>query len=358
MTKAPNPCNTELGNSPFCQRAVPDMMKSTPRPFARLLPILWGLLGVGLLTLLVRWVGWEQLRPLLVAPRWEMVALSLGFSALLIGISCVKWQLLLAHLGTPVGLGRLIPLYLIGILFNQILPSNVGGDVVRGYGLGRLTSAVPRAFATVFLERFTGFVALVACAWVGALIEPSWLSEPLLLGALVVTTATLGGALLVLLDPRSRRLFRHITPERLGEAADSFADSLALLGDGRLLVRAMALSFGFYALTIGNVWVTAGIFDMFPPVSGLAIAVPMVLLVSALPVAPGALGLQEGAFVICLVRIGVPPEVALATALGLRAKVLLLGLIGAGLFATARWEDEPGVSSGDRDQIVSPTESR
>ena len=194
MTKAHNPCNTEPRRSPFRQRAVPAMMKSTPSPFARLLPILRGLLGVGLLTLLVRWVGWEQLRPLLVAPRWEMVALSLGFSALLIGISCAKWQLLLAHLDTAVGLGRLISLYLIGILFNQILPSNVGGDVVRGYGLGRLTSAVPRAFATVFLERFTGFVALVACAWVGALIEPSWLGEPLLLGALVVTTATLGGS--------------------------------------------------------------------------------------------------------------------------------------------------------------------
>lgn len=325
---------------------------TTTRSRSLALAALRMLVGVGLLVWLVRWVGWDALRPVLGSPRWEFVALSLGFSFLLIGISCAKWRLLLVHLGSPVALARLMSLYVIGILFNQVLPSNVGGDLVRGYGLGRITRGMPRAFATVFLERFTGFVALVLCGWAGVLLEPAWLAEPLLLGALAVTTAGLAGGLAVLVDRRPRDLFRRLAPRKLSDAADSFAESLILLHDRRLLSRAMVLSFGFYLLAVGNVWVTAGIFDVFPPLTGLAIAVPMALLVSMIPVSPGAIGLQEGAFVVCLGRIGISPEIALATALVLRVKVFLLGILGAVLFATARWEGTPG------DEIVSPGESR
>jgi uncharacterized membrane protein YbhN (UPF0104 family) len=97
--------------------------------------------GLGLLALLVRKVGWASLAPVLASPHGGFLAVSALFSVLLIGVSCLKWQILLRERRVRVGFARLFGLYLVGMLFNNFLPSNVGGDLVRSIGLGPSSSS-------------------------------------------------------------------------------------------------------------------------------------------------------------------------------------------------------------------------
>ncbi|MCB0339007.1 MAG: flippase-like domain-containing protein, partial [Bdellovibrionales bacterium] len=100
-------------------------------------------------------------------------------------------------------------------------------------------------------------------------------------------------------------------------------------GDKGLFAKALLLSLVYHVLTIFNT-VAAGYavgwFD--PPIAKLFVVVPLILLVSALPLAPNSLGIQEGAFYFFLHSVGATPEQALGLALVLRVKSYALALLG------------------------------
>ena len=304
--------------------------------------------GLGLLVLLVRKVGWASLAPVLTSPRWGFLAVSALFSVLLIGVSCAKWQILLRARRVRVGFARLFGLYLVGMLFNNFLPSNVGGDLVRSIGLGRYTRQMSDSLATVFVERFTGFVALVACAWIGFLFEPDLFAEAPLVGGLVLATGTLAGAVWALADDRLLGWLELVIPFRVVRSL--FARARPVLGsirgfrELRLIAVTMALSLVFYALAVLNVFFSAQVFGGAPDLGGLAAVVPIVLVASLLPISIGGIGLAEWAYVVCLAQIGVPDEEALAVALVLRAKIVVLGILGGFVFLALRHEPPPASS--------------
>lgn len=300
-----------------------------------------GIFGLALLALLLRRVGWRDLAATLSSPEPVFVIVSLAFSVLLIGVSCLKWRWFLEGSGVEVGFARLFALYLVGMFFNNFLPSNFGGDVVRSVGLGRYTRRMREAFATVFLERLTGFVALVGCAWAGVLLDPSLVERGPVLAALLFASGLL--AVVCFWAPRGFPTgpIAKLLPKRFGARVTGALEgfSAALRGVDRALVaKAMALSFAFYGLAVLNVYYSAQVFGRPPDLAGLAVAVPLVLIVSMVPISLGGVGLAEWAYVVGLGQIGLPENEALAVALFLRLKILLLSAIGGILFVALRSE--------------------
>ena len=49
----------------------------------------------------------------------------------MLGLATWRWRVLLTAQGYPAPLRRLTASYLVATFFNNFLPSNVGGDVVR-----------------------------------------------------------------------------------------------------------------------------------------------------------------------------------------------------------------------------------
>ena len=65
-----------------------------------------------------------------------LIALALYFFAIFLG--AVKWQVLVHAQDLDTPLRDLLAYSLVGLFFGNLLPSNVGGDVVRAYGLARV----------------------------------------------------------------------------------------------------------------------------------------------------------------------------------------------------------------------------
>ena len=70
------------------------------------------------------------------------------------------------------------------------------------------------------------------------------------------------------------------------------------------------------------------------------IVLPLILTIGALPLTPSGLGIQEGAFVFFLHGIGASEEQALLIALILRAKSVILALLGGLVFIKVRKKKE------------------
>src|SRR5947208_9664823 len=134
--------------------------------------------------------AFAQLRPAL----W-LAALALYLGAQL--VSAARWRLLARPLGLRGSLRQFAGFYAIGMYFNLILPTSVGGDVIRAWYLDRYTGKKLSAFLSVFMDRLSGLVVLVGLAAVAALASPVplpwWISVSV---ACAFAGAALGIALL------------------------------------------------------------------------------------------------------------------------------------------------------------------
>ena len=121
-----------------------------------LIQIAKAVLGIGLLATLLLWRdNGRKLFDVLAQFDPDYTVMLLLISLGLSGISSVKWSLFIHERGIQISQVRLFNLYLIGMFFNNFLPSMVGGDIARIVKLGRLMRSHSRSFASVFLERAT-----------------------------------------------------------------------------------------------------------------------------------------------------------------------------------------------------------
>jgi len=86
-------------------------------------------------------------------------------------VSAWKWQLLLRAVDQDVSLFRLSDAYLVGLFFNNFLPSNIGGDVARAHAIGRHTGRLGVVVASIAGERLLAGLALGATASVALVVR-------------------------------------------------------------------------------------------------------------------------------------------------------------------------------------------
>src|SRR5207245_8038625 len=88
-------------------------------------------------------------------------------------LSAFRWQRVLLLFDVRRPLRTLFSHYLVGLLAGNVLPSTIGGDVVRIARASNTVGSSKVSFASVVLERLTGFVALPLLVFAGCAIRPS-----------------------------------------------------------------------------------------------------------------------------------------------------------------------------------------
>lgn len=68
-----------------------------------------------------------------------------------------RWRRLLQRMGVIIPISSLIKHTLVASAYTMILPSSVGGDVIRAARCGRQLEAPQHAWSTVLFERMIGF---------------------------------------------------------------------------------------------------------------------------------------------------------------------------------------------------------
>ena len=304
---------------------------ATSRTYSTLLKAVVGVLLVVVLVFLFDLKG--CVAALVDVTGWDLAAI-FAISIALVTVSVLKWRLFLERLGISASVAHLFRLYLVGYFVNLIMPSALGGDVVRSLYVGKDIDKV-RAMSATLLERYTGFIAMVSMAFIAVWWAPAVSREitvaTVLIGvaALGLTVALLTGRLVWLSETLRVPAKLH---SKLVRMQEGFSWGLS---DGKLLIRAGILSFAFHLLTIVNtVAVAYAVGWEGVPWGDLFVVVPLILLIGAIPLSPQGLGIQEGAFLYFLHAVGATTGQALAVALVLRAKSYVLALCGGALWLT------------------------
>src|SRR3954453_22665484 len=110
-------------------------------------------------------------------PDWSrdtaiFLALAIVFTLAGIVLSTLRWRAVLNALGQDEKLGKLLSHNLAGLFVSNVLPTTIGGDVLRVSRLSKDNGETTTSFASVVLERLTGWLVLPVITLVGFMLNP------------------------------------------------------------------------------------------------------------------------------------------------------------------------------------------
>jgi hypothetical protein len=256
--------------------------------------------------------------------RWLLLATVL--MALQVLISSLRWSAVLAAIGSTLPLRALVPITFISLFFNLALPASVGGDAVRIWKSTQRGLPLSSAVNGVLLERVASVLGTVALLLASAPVFrarlPAASSFGVILAALGAGAA--GLVLLMFMDrlPAAWQRWRVVRgafqlahdTRRLFSRPRESAVALGLAVGGQLNLALIA-----FILALG-VGAPLQLLDA-------VLLMPLVVLVSSLPISVSGWGVREGAMVVAFGLAGVPASSALLLSilLGLVSTVISLG---------------------------------
>jgi len=283
-----------------------------------------------------------------------MAALALALICLQTIPATLRWTAVLDAIEAPLPFLQALRLFFIGIFFNQTLPSSVGGDAVRIFVAHREGLTLRGAINGVMLERASTVIALVL---VVAAMQARFLERVddtagkwVLPAVGLLALAAVGGlAFLMVLDRLPASLPRWRIVRGLGYLAGDTRRVFLAIGPAVKTIFWGAVghtnvSFAVFVLAVG--------LDIDVSFLDCLTLVPLVLLVTTVPISIAGWGVREGAMVVAFGLIGVANEsaVVLSIMLGLLA---ICGSLPGGILWLKSGQSRKDVP----DAIVDPTDA-
>ena len=264
-----------------------------------------------------------------------LLGAAVGCYLVMLALATWRWQLLLEALGVVAPLRHLTASYLVATFFNNFLPSNIGGDIVRVRDGSRLTGSTTSSLAVVGIDRILGLGALWVLAAVAFVFAGPQLRE--LAGARAVLLGL--GLVFVVLGTLffrpgiARRVMAVSRLNAIEWARERFEVVQAAVHSYRAQVHtvwlAFAASLALQALVVLYFFAIARALRIPLSASAAFLMVPLCTLLQAVPISFNGWGLREGLFALYFSQIGLPRESALAFSLTGAGLIILLSLSGA-----------------------------
>ena len=252
-------------------------------------------------------------------------------------LSAWRWQRVLAVFDASTRLPHLVSHYLAGQFVGNFLPSTIGGDVLR---VSRLTNSSTvsgsSAFASVVIERLTGWIVLPLLTLAGLLLSPSLLRLGMASRlALAISIGTLVLLAAIVYAAGSRRMAGRFAANegwtRFIGAVHLGIDSLRHRPQAAAGIVAVATIYQLSPILVA--WFATRALGLELPMVALLAFTPVVAIAQVLPLSLNGLGLREGALVLFLGPLGVSAGQAVAVGLIIYAATLAVSLLGAPAFA-------------------------
>ncbi len=255
---------------------------------------------------------------------------------LFIILSAWRWQVLLDFKKFNVRFGRTLIIYFISLFFNNLLPTTVGGDMMRV--VYTMKNRRADSLATVLVDRILGFIGLFILALLAVLYLLIQENETEFLPFMIIGLTVVVVITYVFF---SEKAYAFISPminkirvfklgeriNRLHEAGTDFGGAwgvIALCIVLSVLIQiTLAVAPFFVLLGMGNYEV--GLLPFF-------IYVPIINVISMIPVSLNGLGIRENSYVLLFSRVGLDGEVAFAMSLVSFFIIFVFSLIGGILF--------------------------
>jgi len=287
--------------------------------------------SLSLLTAVVAVSGLDRVRGVLAALDPAAFALVAVIGILGVALSAKKWQVLLRARGEPKPFREVLRIYYFGSFVNLVLPSTIGGDAVKATSMSQAIDDSATGYASVFMERYTGLLALMSWALLAILLRPQVVSTRLAVAFGSILAGTTALSLFVFCGvgrDTTDRLLRY-APFDLNRRVDAVVGATELYrGHPRVVVYAFLLSLIFHLNPIGVHIILARALGVEVPLLFLFVMVPVANVILFVPVSIQGVGVREALYPLFLSSVGVALPQAVALSLSVQAYKFAVGAVG------------------------------
>jgi len=297
-------------------------------------------ISAGLLIYLLYYVGMqaivEEFNNILANSGIVYIMYALITYLIAVVIMSIRWQVILHGYGFNTRWGKLFGYYLIGMFFNNFLPSTIGGDVIRVFKVVDDVQNKSSALASVIIERLMGVAATLFLAFISLLILWQEFQNPQLLYVsgcffLVIVLFFFG---LIRNRPFKYlvRIFETIKWFNIGEKFNRVFEAIHFFQKRRrILAYAFIYSiFSQVGIVIMN-YALARALKMEISLTYLFLVVMVTFIITILPSING-IGIREFGFISLLSKAGVSNATALSLSFLNLIIPMIISLSGAVLF--------------------------
>lgn len=252
-------------------------------------------------------------------------------------VSTIRWKLLVPYQSKT---SRLFSIYMIGSFFNTYMPGIIGGDAVKAYYLNKelhstgsalnaqdqeeFPPSLVVAIASVFMDRYVGLSALLALGILAFPFGIGYLERASVQWPVIWFIPAATSVFIV----ASFFIFKFRIGMRLKFLFKTYQYLQFYRSKKNIMGRCFIYSIIIQLLTILSVYVLAKGISLDTTFLSLLIFVPIIILVSFLPLSISGIGLREGAFIFLLGSTGIPAEKSMTLSIIWFLSVFVAGVWG------------------------------
>lgn len=306
---------------------------------AKRITIFWTVLriiiGIGLIVFLLFRLDAGKILDHLISMNTRYLIFALIPYLFFIIVSTLRWQILLNYKKVGISFKNSLFIYFIALFFNNFLPTTVGGDVMRILYTpkGRRTDA----FAIVIADRVLGFIGLFIFGLLAVIYLYLFQDRGEFISIMIIGLGLLIIIAFLLFSERVYRLFNPIVAKlrffNIGEKINNLHRTMTDFGSAwGVIVTCILLSIliqGLLAISPFLVLRSMQIIQI--SILPFLIYLPIINVISMIPISFNALGVRENAYVLLFARAGLSGEVSLTVSLVSFFLSFLWSLVG-GIF--------------------------
>ena len=287
------------------------------------------------LTILFLWlisiqIEWPSVIEIFLSIKWWWIIVAILLQVLIFIIGAIRWWAFFCHGHSSYTLRQLIAPYFIGALFNNFLPTSTGGDALRIYHIYKQGSDYSLAFSPIIVERAIGISVMFG---VVSLIIPfiefkvKWVQQfsifiPVIFLALIILLSIIGCS-------RSYKTMHNFLTKKYNHKLIKTILKITksihkYLKNPTLILQIISLSVFAQFMEIIVFFTLSQSIDAVIPFSNFILAVPIILIITGLPISIGGFGIREIAIITIFSTIGVS-NLESATIALLFIPVLIIG---------------------------------
>lgn len=286
---------------------------------------------------------WYAFHKIDLASAWTTLA-SIPYTALFAAVALLFLQFvfgayrlreLLGQMRQKFRIPAALDAILVGAFFSQTLISFVGGDAMRIWRMIRAHIPAATATKSVLLDRISGFAGIVAIVLTSIpFLVPLLQSLEMKMGLLLITVGVLAGVFAVFV---LRRIPERIRSGRILGGLWRFASlGLDIVRSRRGVLYVLSLSILIQVVNVLILYILGQGLSIDLSFGLYFVFMPIVLLLSMLPISFAGWGVREGAMVAALAVVGVPAYQSLALSICFGLCLIFVSLPGGVIWFATR----------------------
>jgi glycosyltransferase 2 family protein len=250
----------------------------------------------------------------------------LAFSLHFVGcfLSVIRWRVLLLAQHIDIPLPFLFKSYMVAIFFNNLLPSTIGGDVVRIHDTCRMGNDRGGAVAAVFVDRLLGIFVLMSFVLLSLLIsrEFKFFSSYIYV---CITISIISLLILIIFFLIFNKRILHYFRNNCSSIIEIMIN---LKKHKKNIATSILLSIGLQINVVLYYFLISSSLSIDISVSEFFFIVPFAVFSMMIPISINGVGIRENIFVFMMSIYQVHKNISIAMAWIDYGMIVMLGIIG------------------------------